>query len=78
MIYSEGEDERVLRATQVVVEERLARPILIGRPEVISDRIKRFGLAIRPDAISRSSIRATIRAIATTSRLISKWRGERA
>jgi malate dehydrogenase (oxaloacetate-decarboxylating)(NADP+) len=35
VIYSEGEDERVLRATQVVLEERLAKPILIGRPEVI-------------------------------------------
>ena len=32
MIYAEGEDERVLRATQVVVEEKLAQPILIGRP----------------------------------------------
>jgi malate dehydrogenase (oxaloacetate-decarboxylating)(NADP+) len=47
VIYSEGEDERVLRATQVVLEERLARPILIGRPEVIRDRIKRFGLTIK-------------------------------
>jgi malate dehydrogenase (oxaloacetate-decarboxylating)(NADP+) len=47
VIYSEGEDERVLRATQVVLEERLAKPILIGRPEVIRDRIKRFGLTIR-------------------------------
>src|SRR5271156_349630 len=50
VIYSEGEDERVLRATQVVREERLAKPILIGRPEVISDRIKRFGLTIHPNA----------------------------
>ena len=49
VIYSEGEDERVLRATQVVLEERLAKPILIGRPEVISDRIKRFGLTIHPN-----------------------------
>ncbi len=50
VIYSEGEDERVLRASQVVLEERLAKPILIGRPEVIRDRIKRFGLTIRPNA----------------------------
>ncbi len=50
VIYSEGEDERVLRATQVVLEERLARPVLIGRPEVIRDRIKRFGLTINPGA----------------------------
>jgi malate dehydrogenase (oxaloacetate-decarboxylating)(NADP+) len=37
----------VLRATQVVLEEKLAKPILIGRPEVIRDRIKRFGLTIK-------------------------------
>jgi malate dehydrogenase (oxaloacetate-decarboxylating)(NADP+) len=49
VVYAEGEDERVLRATQVVVEEGLARPILIGRPAVIEARLKRFGLAIRPD-----------------------------
>jgi len=46
VIYSEGEDERVLRATQVVLEERLAKPVLIGRPEVMQERIKRYGLAI--------------------------------
>jgi malate dehydrogenase (oxaloacetate-decarboxylating)(NADP+) len=46
VIYSEGEDERVLRATQVVLEERLAKPVLIGRPEIIQERIKRYGLAI--------------------------------
>jgi malate dehydrogenase (oxaloacetate-decarboxylating)(NADP+) len=44
VIYSEGEDERVLRATQVVLEERLAVPILIGRPDVIRERVKRYGL----------------------------------
>ncbi|MGO4872520.1 MAG: NADP-dependent malic enzyme [Roseiarcus sp.] len=48
VIYSEGEDERVLRAAQVVLEERIARPVLIGRPEVMKDRIKRFGLTINP------------------------------
>ena len=48
VIYSEGEDERVLRATQVVLEERIARPVLIGRPEVIEERIKRYGLAMKP------------------------------
>ena len=46
VIYSEGEDERVLRATQVVIEERLARPILIGRPEVVKERLKRYGLGM--------------------------------
>ena len=48
VIYSEGEDERVLRATQVILEERLAVPVLIGRPEVIQERLKRYGLAMKP------------------------------
>ena len=48
VIYAEGEDERILRATQVVLEEKLARPILVGRPAVIEARIERFGLTIRP------------------------------
>ena len=48
VVYAEGEDERVLRATQVVLEDQLAVPILIGRPQVIVDRIERFGLRIRP------------------------------
>jgi malate dehydrogenase (oxaloacetate-decarboxylating)(NADP+) len=48
VIYAEGEDERVLRATQVIVEERLAQPILIGRPSVVEARLERYGLAIRP------------------------------
>jgi malate dehydrogenase (oxaloacetate-decarboxylating)(NADP+) len=47
VIYAEGEDERVLRAVQVVLEEKLARPILVGRPSVVEVRIKRLGLAIR-------------------------------
>jgi malate dehydrogenase (oxaloacetate-decarboxylating)(NADP+) len=47
VIYAEGEDERVLRAVQVVLEEKLARPILVGRPSVVEARIKRFGLAIK-------------------------------
>lgn len=48
VIYAEGEDERVLRATQTVVEEGIAKPILIGRPDVIEARIKQFGLSVRP------------------------------
>ncbi|WP_305773778.1 NADP-dependent malic enzyme [Labrys sp. WJW] len=48
VVYAEGEDERVLRAAQVVLEEGLARPILIGRPSVIETRIQRFGLTIKP------------------------------
>jgi malate dehydrogenase (oxaloacetate-decarboxylating)(NADP+) len=47
VIYAEGEDERVLRATQAVLEEKLARPILVGRPSVVETRIKRLGLVIR-------------------------------
>src|SRR6266513_626448 len=47
VIYAEGEDERVLHATQVVLEEKLARPILVGRPSVVEARIKRCGLAIK-------------------------------
>lgn len=48
IVYAEGEDERVLRAVQVVVDEGLAKPILIGRPEVIERRIERYGLRIKP------------------------------
>ena len=48
VIYAEGEDERVLRAVQVVVDEHLANPILIGRPEVVETRLQRFGLRIKP------------------------------
>ncbi|MEE7455610.1 NADP-dependent malic enzyme [Methylorubrum populi] len=47
VIYAEGEDERVLRAAQAVVEDRVARPILVGRPRVIETRIKRFGLDLK-------------------------------
>ena len=45
--YAEGEDERVLRAVQVVVDEGLARPVLIGRPTVIEARMLKAGLRIR-------------------------------
>ena len=48
IIYAEGEDERVLRAVQVVIEEKFARPILIGRPEVIQHRLEKANLRIRP------------------------------
>ena len=48
VIYAEGEDERILRAAQVALEEGIAIPILIGRPEVVESRIERFGLSIRP------------------------------
>ncbi len=45
--YAEGEDDRVLRATQVVVDERLAMPILVGRPDVIAQKIKNLGLRLQ-------------------------------
>jgi Phosphotransacetylase len=74
VIYAEGEDERVLRATQTVVEEGIAKPILVGRPEAIKTRIERFGLAVRRVRISNLSIQMTIRAIAIMSRPISMRR----
>ncbi|MEP5002819.1 MAG: phosphate acyltransferase, partial [Paracoccaceae bacterium] len=46
IVFAEGEDERVLRAAQSMLEETTERPILIGRPEVIEARIKRAGLTI--------------------------------
>ena len=47
VIYADGEDERVLRAAQIVLEEGLSKPILVGRPSVIQSRLERFGLSIR-------------------------------
>jgi malate dehydrogenase (oxaloacetate-decarboxylating)(NADP+) len=49
VIFAEGEDERVLRAAQVVLEEGIARPILVGRPNVVEARLQRYGLRIRPE-----------------------------
>ena len=48
VVYAEGEEETVLRAVQTVVDEKIARPILIGRPEVIARRIERVGLRLEP------------------------------
>jgi malate dehydrogenase (oxaloacetate-decarboxylating)(NADP+) len=47
IVYAEGEDERVLRAVQVIVDEKLARPILVGRPPVLEARIEKFGLRLK-------------------------------
>jgi malate dehydrogenase (oxaloacetate-decarboxylating)(NADP+) len=47
--YCEGEEERVLRAAQIVVDEGLARPTLIGRPRIIAERIEKFGLRLKGD-----------------------------
>ena len=49
IIFAEGEDERVLRAANAMLEEMSVKPILIGRPEVIATRCERAGLPIRPD-----------------------------
>ncbi|KQT86220.1 NADP-dependent malic enzyme [Aurantimonas sp. Leaf443] len=48
VIFSDGEDERVLRAAQVLMEEKICAPILVGRPSVIANRLERYGLRIRP------------------------------
>ena len=47
--FAEGEEERVLRACQIVIDEQLALPVLIGRPAVIEQRIQRLGLRLRPE-----------------------------
>jgi malate dehydrogenase (oxaloacetate-decarboxylating)(NADP+) len=47
IVYAEGEEERILRAVQVVVDEKLARPILVGRPAVLTARIEKFGLRLK-------------------------------
>jgi malate dehydrogenase (oxaloacetate-decarboxylating)(NADP+) len=48
LVYAEGEDERVLRAAQQVADEKLAAPILVGRPSVVAQRLERLGLRIEP------------------------------
>ena len=47
VVYAEGEDERVLRAVQIALDERLVKPILVGRPAVIASRIERAGLRLQ-------------------------------
>jgi malate dehydrogenase (oxaloacetate-decarboxylating)(NADP+) len=49
VVYADGEEERILRAAQAVIDEGIAHPILIGRPEVIEMRVKRLGLRMRKD-----------------------------
>ncbi|WP_250452259.1 NADP-dependent malic enzyme [Caballeronia sp. ATUFL_M2_KS44] len=50
IVFAEGEEERVLRAVQIAVDEKIAKPILIGRPAVIEQRITKFGLRLTPGA----------------------------
>ena len=47
IVLAEGEEERVMRAAQVIVDERIARPVIIGRPAVIEKRLEQFGLRMR-------------------------------
>ncbi len=47
IVYAEGEEERVLRAVQVVLDEKIAKPILVGRPAVLEKRIEKFGLRMK-------------------------------
>ncbi|KMQ79879.1 NADP-dependent malic enzyme [Candidatus Burkholderia pumila] len=49
IVFAEGEEERVLRAVQIAVDEKIARPILIGRPTVIAQRTQKFGLRLQPN-----------------------------
>ncbi|MGZ8927752.1 MAG: NADP-dependent malic enzyme [Methylobacter sp.] len=49
IVFAEGEEERVLRAAQILVDENIAKPILIGRPAVLQQRIERFGLRLTPE-----------------------------
>jgi malate dehydrogenase (oxaloacetate-decarboxylating)(NADP+) len=48
IVYADGEDDRVLRAAQTVVDEKLAKPILIGRPDLIQNKMREFGLRLTP------------------------------
>ena len=71
VIYAEGEDERVLRAVQVVVDEKLARPILIGRP-TSSNAHQALRLRLAAARTSRSSIPRATRATARSGPSITK------
>jgi malate dehydrogenase (oxaloacetate-decarboxylating)(NADP+) len=54
IVFAEGEEERVLRALQILLDEKIARPVLVGRPTVIESRLKRFGL--RANLLSQVTI----------------------
>ncbi len=49
IVFAEGEEERILRAVQVVIDEKIGKPILVGRPAVLAQRIEKFGLRMRPE-----------------------------
>ena len=78
VVFADGEEERVLRAVQVLLEEGLARPILIGRPEVVDARCERLGLALRAGARTSScAIPRATRATTTMSPSTSTRMGRR-
>ncbi len=72
MIFSAGEDDRVLRAAQIILDEGIAKPILIGRPEVVRRRAERLGLRFQPgvdvELVDPSSDRALRQVLGHLSR----------
>lgn len=66
MVLAEGEEERVLHATQELVSQGLAYPILIGRPSVIETRLKNWVCKLRPEKISKWSIMNLTRVLMNT------------
>ena len=66
VIFSAGEDDRVLRATQIILDERIAVPILIGRPEIIRAAPSGSACASSPAPMPKSSIPRAIRATTAT------------
>ena len=75
VVYAEGEDERVLRAAQVVVDEGLARPVLVGRPDVIAARIEKLGLRLELGAQLRGCQPARRPALSRRRPSTTSWRG---
>src|SRR5574343_47873 len=77
VVYAEGEDERVLRAVQVVLDEGLAKPIQIGRPAVIAQRVVRSGLRLKGrDGVSPDAAKAAVRRSTTLISTLLLKRGD--
>lgn len=77
IVYCEGEDNNILLAVQVVVDEGLAQPILVGRPAVINDHINKLGLRLKMAKTSRSSTKMMILATKTTGRATTRKQAPR-